>query len=341
MKSIITNNLYEVLEVNPRARTSVIDAAWKALMKEVHPDIPGHSMRGDTAKSLNEAKDILTDSLKRADYDKQLNSINPSAIGPYKIIKQIAEGGFGRTYLAEHKILKEQVCIKDCSNVSLGDSGMLIDECKAVWDLRHYALPAMRDLIKMDDGRLVLIMSYIPGLTLQQIVEKTGALDSEHVCWITERILNALTYLHRNGVIHGDLKPQNIIVQPEKHMAVIVDFGLSLVKPNSKSEAKGYTEYYAPPEEIDGKPLVPESDYYSLGMTMLFALGGKAEYVTRKEVPDDTPDELCEFIKRLIARNVSGRPQYGKEDITDTFVEIRKKVFGRHRSGMKPIVGIN
>src|SRR5438046_8895298 len=118
-------------------------------------------------------------------------------------------------------------------------------------------------------------------------------------------------------------------------MAVVVDFGLSDVKTTSKSESKGYTPFFAPPEEINGKPLIPESDYYSLGMTMIYALSGGAEYVERKQVPNDVPDELCGFIKRLIARDVNSRPQYDKEDLVDTFGEIRKKVFGRATSGMK------
>jgi serine/threonine protein kinase len=217
---------------------------------------------------------------------------------------------------------------------------MLIDECKTTWDLRHYAIPAMRDLIKMDDGRVLLVMSYIPGPTLEQLVNKIGRIDPEHVSWITERILNACMYLHRNGVVHGDIKPQNVIVQPDKHMAVLVDYGLSMVKPTSKDESKGYTPFFAAPEAISGKPLIPESDYYSIGMTMVFSLSGGTDYVERKVVPTDVPDELCAFIKRMIARSVDNRPQYPKEDVVDTFIAAREKAFGRRRSNLKPITGI-
>lgn len=329
-------DLYQVLEISPNARTSIVEAAYRALMKDNHPDI-ARTTAGEHAKAINNAHDILSDPDRRKRYDRERRSVTPKTIGPYKILSTIAEGGFGRTYKAKHDILKELVCIKDCSNISPEDTEMLIQEAKTVWDLRHYALPAMRDLIQMDDGRVLLVMSYIEGLTLQQIIEKTGKLDYEHVCWISERIINALNYMHRSGVVHGDVKPQNIIVQDDRHMAVLVDFGLSAVKPTSTSEAKGFTPFYAPPEEVAGKPLIPESDYYSLGMTMLFALSGGTEYVERKLVPRDVPDELCSFIKRLIARDVSGRPQYGKDDLGDMIVEVRKKVFGRRRSGLKPI----
>ncbi len=331
-----TKDLYQILEVNQRARHEVIEASYHALMKLLHPDTGG-SVNGNTAKELNEAHDILSDSLRRMDYDRGRMPEVGKMIGPYKLMNLIAEGGFGRTYKAEHSILKELVCIKDCSNVSLQDTDMLIQEARTIWDLRHYALPAIRDLIQMEDGRVLLVMSYVEGPTLEQIVKKIGKVDPEHVAWITERILNALTYLHRHGVVHGDVKPQNVIVQPDKHMAVMVDFGLSMVKPTSKSESKGYTPFFASPEAIDGKPLIPESDYYSLGMTMIYALSGGPEYVERKEVPRSVPDKMCDFIKRLIAKSVASRPEYGKEDLTDTFIHLRENVFGRTSSNMKPL----
>ena len=333
-------DFYQVLEVHPRARTAVIEAAYRAMMKDVHPDT-GASTDGTRATDINEAHQVLSDPHQRRNYDRSREVDVGKTIGQYKLLDQIAEGGFGRTYRAEHKIVKELVCIKDCSNVTLADTGMLVEECKVLWDLRHYALPAMRDLIQLDDGRVLLVMSYIPGLTLEKIVQKTGAMDAEAVMWIAERIINALNYIHRHGVIHGDLKPQNIIVQEDKHMAVMVDFGLSLVKPTSNDQSKGYTPFFAPPEEIAGKPLVPESDYYSLGMTMLYALGGGPDCVARKEVPHDLHDEICKLIKWLIARDVKSRPQYGvlSEDLGDIIADVRQKAFGRTASGMKPIFG--
>ena len=334
-------DLYQVLEVNPRASTAVIEAAYRALIKEVHPDT-GASVDGTRATDINEAHDILTDPLKRRNFDRARNIDTGKTVGSYKLLSQIAEGGFGRTYKAEHNVIKELVCIKDCSNVSLAETSMLVEECKVLWDLRHYALPAMRDLLQMDDGRVLLVMSYIPGLTLAQTIEKLkGPMDPEAVMWITERIINALNYCHRHGVIHGDLKPQNIIIQEDKHMAVMVDFGLSLVKPTHTSEAKGYTPFFAAPEEVTGKPLVPESDYYSLGMTMLYALGGGNEWVERKMVPKDVPDAICNLVKRMIARDVNARPQYGKQedDLGDLISKVSTEVFVRTSSGMKPIFG--
>lgn len=255
-------------------------------------------------------------------------------VGNYRILSQIAEGGFGRTYLAEQMLLGTKVCIKHAINVSRDDELLLMEEAKAIWDLRHFAIPTLRDIIKLDDDSLALVMSYIPGPTLQQLVEKHKKIDPEHVAWITERCINALKYLHFHGVVHGDIKPANIIVQGENHSCVLVDYGLSVIRPAKDSTSKGYTPLYASPEQMNGTPLLPESDFYGLGVTMINALGGDVE---RRKVPTHTPDAMCQFIKRLIAPDVLNRPNWRKENIQESFQTVREKSFGRKTSGMKPL----
>lgn len=326
---------YGVLQVKPNASVGVIQAAWKALMKVKHPDISDNE---EAAKRLNEAHKILSDPILRKEYDKERNNYVGKQVGNYLIKSKIAEGGFGITYLGEHTITKEPVCIKHCSEISPEYEEILIEEAKAVWDLRHYSISLVRDLLKLEDGSMALIQSYISGPTLEQVIEKAGPLDPENVAWITERVLNALRYLHYEGVIHGDLKPQNIIVQPNKHMAAIIDYGLALSKPGRNAKAKGYTQFFAPPEQEAGKPIIPESDYYSLGMTMLYMLGGE-DALLRKQVPVNTPDPMKEFIRSLIRKDVLQRPEYGKVDLYEEFVKVRFESFGRHRSNMKPIPG--
>jgi serine/threonine protein kinase len=210
-----------------------------------------------------------------------------------------------------------------------------------MWELRHFAIPSVRDVIRLDDGSLALISSFIEGLTVEQIVDKIGPIPAEHLAWMVERILNALWYIHERGVIHGDLKPQNIIVQHKTHTACIVDFGLSMIKPLSTDKCIGYTEYFAPPEQIQGKPLVPESDFYSLGIFMIYALcGGDMKRVVARNVPHDLPDPMSDFIKRLIVRDVLNRPSWHNENIFETFQKVRQQSFGRGHTNMSPIPGL-
>jgi serine/threonine protein kinase len=325
---------YKVLEVDSRASATVIKAAYHALVKLHHPDQGGDSKQ---FKEVTEAYGILSDPNKKKQFDKQSKDRKGTIIGSYRVLESIAEGGFGSTYKGEHLITKDPVCIKHCSMVSPAHDQILIDEMKSIWDLRHYALPVMRDLQRLDDGSLALIMSYIPGYTLEQIVEKAGKIEPETTAWITERILNALLYLHHHGVIHGDIKPQNVIIQPSNHSVVLVDFGLAMVKPGSSDKSLGYTPIFAAPEQIEGKPLLPASDYYGVGMLMVYALNG-GKRMDRKQVPDSVPDPMAHFISSIVKRDILLRPQ---DNLFDEFVKVRQASFGRTRSGMKNIPGFN
>jgi len=333
---------YEALEVHPRASREVIDAAFKALMKRHHPDVKQGTL-GRKARLFNEAHDTLTDPELRKHYDaNRFKSVSGTVLGEFRIDSPIAEGGFGKTYKGTHLTVDEPVCIKHCSRISAADTAILIEEAKAMWDLRHYAIPAVRNLLKLDDGSVALVMSYVPGPTLDEVVQSYAAkgerLDPEDVSWMVERILNALSYIHRHGVVHGDLKPQNIIIQPDSHTVVLVDFGLAAIKPSRTDKAKGYTDLFSPPEQMRGAPLLPQTDFYSLGMTMLYALnGGDVDRCTKLQVPNNLPDPMCQFLKRLIVRDPLSRPDWRSENLMETISETRKKSFGRTNSGMKTL----
>lgn len=331
--SIYEKDLYKMLQVHPRAQQEVIVAAYKSLLKIHAP----RALKDDEtiASALGEAYGILSNSSERRKYDEyRKNSETRTSLGPYQILKEVAHGGFGTTYKAEHTLLQEYSCIKHCSEISHTSEEILKQETRAIWNLRHYGIPNMRDLLKLDDGSYALAMSWIEGPTLQQLVEKHGRLEPENAAWIAERLLNTLAYIHHHGVLHGDIKPQNIIVQEDTHIVVLVDFGLACVKPTASTGSKGYTELFSPPEQMAGRTLVPGSDFYSLGMTILYALGGGFDAVQHKNVPADLPDPMCDFIKSLIVRNVLDRPMQA-EKLFESFKQVRFDSFGRSSSNMK------
>lgn len=319
---------YATLEVDPRASEEVIRAAHNALAAKATKA---------RKEELDAALEVLGYPKKRVAYDAERNEQTGKVIGQYKVIEKIAEGGFGTTYKAEHVRLGTPVCIKHCSRIDRAMDRILEQEARAVWDLRHYAIPAMRDILRLDDGSSALVMSYVEGPTLEQIVQKSGQMDPEHVVWIMQRVLNALQYLHHHGVVHGDIKPQNIIVQPDKHMAVLVDYGLAMVKPKPSDENIGYTEVYSPPEQIEGKPLLPETDLYSLGMTALFALNANERLVQKKMVSNKVPKAMRDFLMGLIVRDTLARPNWSKVDLCDQIIEVRREAFGRAQSNLKPL----
>ena len=255
-------------------------------------------------------------------------------IGSYEIVSKIAEGGFGTTYKAMHSIANMPVCIKHSTDCSDEDEKILVKEAQSIWNLRHYGVPAIMDIIRVSDKSLALVMSYIPDKNLAEVLEDhPNGLEPEDVAWICSRTLNVLKYLHMHGVIHGDMKPQNMMIQQEEHLVTLVDYGLASIRPTAMTESIGYTPYFAAPEQIAGKTPIPETDLYGLGMSMIFALGGDVEKV---KVPATTPDNMVKFIKDLIRRDPLQRPKIWKEDLCETFRQVRLKDFGRDSSGMKP-----
>ena len=94
-------------------------------------------------------------------------------IGNYRVLSLIAEGGFGKTYRAEHVALKSPACIKHANKVSDADEKLLMQEGAAIWDLRHYGIPSIRDVFKLKDGSIALVMSYIPGPRWHRLSKST------------------------------------------------------------------------------------------------------------------------------------------------------------------------
>jgi serine/threonine-protein kinase len=251
-------------------------------------------------------------------------------IGVYKIIKQIGEGGFARTYLGEHDKLKEYACLKQNINMEPEDVELLLKEAKLLWHIHHYALPTLRDFIQCPDDSFVLVMTYVEGKDLYKIVEKDypRGIHPEHVCWMMQRMLNAMHYLHYNNIIHGDIKPQNIIIKPKEHLAVLVDYGLSTLRPGRMTRCPGYTPAFAAPEQLAGKPPIPETDIFGLGVSMIYALGGN---FAAKTLPDSVPKKLKDFILKMVVHDPLARPKNAAE-LNKTLSDLREEVFGRRSS---------
>jgi serine/threonine protein kinase len=329
-------DFYSLLTVSPAAEMDVIKAAYHALMLRHHPD---HGGDAGICAALNGAAAILLDPAKRSAYDGKLEKDRKGVIGLYKVIEEIGSGEFGRTYKAEHILLKELACLKQQKHLNPVEEADFIQEAKTIWNIHHYSLPSMRDFFRGADGCCVLAMSYIPGKNLQKLVQKRGGLDPETVCWISQRLLNALHYLHFNGVVHCDIKPANVILEADAsglatHNAVLVDYGFASLQPSRHSKPAGYTPLYAPPELIACRPPLPESDLYSLGCTMLFALGATDRQLAAREAPKGTPTSLEEFINHLVLHNPSERPTWEKADLVKQLSDIREKAFGRRNSNI-------
>jgi serine/threonine-protein kinase len=250
-----------------------------------------------------------------------------ATIGNYRINKIIAQGGFANIYQAQHIALDELACIKQCRVKSDDYAALLREEAKILWKLHeHHSIPHSKDFIKAPDGSHVMVMSYIDGKTIDKLVPDNSRMHEEDACWITQRLLEALYYCHYNGVIHSDIKPSNVIVEPKKHDIKLIDFGLAVYKPKGTTNPLGYTAAFVAPELLEGKPPIPETDLYGAGLVMLYALGGNVE---TKAFPKDISFQVREFCTSLLRYDPLQRPNWEKQDIIQKLADIRQEVFGR------------
>lgn len=246
-------------------------------------------------------------------------------IGQYEVLKKIGEGNFGRTFEGRHRILGTPACIKQERTGNPVYMKLFREEATLLARIHHVSLPAFRDYLELPDFGQVIVMSFIAGENLRKKVSEEGAIDDEHITWIAQRALDALSYLHFRGIVHCDVKPDNLILHLEEHNAVLVDFGLGIANPDATTLAKGGTESYVPPEFENGLPPIPASDIYSLGKTLVFLAGGNPQTGT---LPKNMHPQLAECVRAMIRKDPLARPQ-DAHSLSRAITEIRRRIFGR------------
>lgn len=198
-------------------------------------------------------------------------------VGKYRIVAPLGSGGFGTVYLAEDTWIDKKVALKVPHRQNL-DFGELVREPRLLASLSHPNIVTVLTAEKQD-GIFFIVMEYVPGDTLEQIIERDGALDLPRVLDYTCQICNAVDHAHRQGVIHRDLRPGNVLVT-EQGMIKVADFGTSRFL---EIAAHGTTVIGSPPymapEQFHGKAVFA-SDIYSLGVTMYQMLTGGLPYNT-------------------------------------------------------------
>jgi len=198
-------------------------------------------------------------------------------LGKYKIIAPLGSGGFGTVYLAQDTWIDKKVAIKVPHRQGL-DFGELLREPRLLASVSHPNIVAITTAEKQD-SIFFIVMEYVPGETLENIIALQGALDLNRAIDYSCQICNAVDHAHRQGVIHRDLRPANVLVG-ENDMLKVADFGTSRFL---EIAAHGTTVIGSPPymapEQFHGKAVFA-SDIYSLGVTMYQMLTGMLPYDT-------------------------------------------------------------
>ncbi|BCS34085.1 hypothetical protein TBR22_A33140 [Luteitalea sp. TBR-22] len=196
-------------------------------------------------------------------------------LGKYRILSPLGSGGFGTVYLARDTWLDKQVAIKVPHRQGL-DFSELLREPRLLASVNHPNIVAITTADKQDDV-FFIVMEYVAGETLESVLEREGALDLPRALDYTVQIGNAVDHAHKQGVIHRDLRPANVLVS-ENGMLKVADFGTSRFL---EIAAHGTTVIGSPafmaPEQFQGKAVFA-SDLYSVGITMYQMLTGELPY---------------------------------------------------------------
>ncbi len=215
----------------------------------------------------------------------------------YRVIEPLGEGGMGAVYKAWDARLELFVAVKELVPQPGLDARALDQlrrqfrrEATVLARLDHPHLVRVTDFFE-EGGNVYLVMNLVEGESLAERIAREGPLPEAEVLIWAGQLLDALAYCHRAGVVHRDVKPQNVILQQDGR-AVLVDFGLVKLwdpqDPRTRTAIWGATMEYAPPEQLGlgGGHTDPRSDLYSLGATLYHALTGQAPPMATERVAE-------------------------------------------------------
>lgn len=212
--------------------------------------------------------------------------------GSYQVLSVVGSGGSSQVYKAKHVFLGRPVAIKVLHASHVGNDEQVkrfLQESRAVSSLHHENIVSLYDFGLTDDGRPFLVMDYLEGTSLFDLIKTNGALEPMRAVNIFKQVCEALNHAHQKGIVHRDIKPGNIVLQCEdgqEDRAKLVDFGLAKIMSWATLDAFHHTQQgivfgsprYMSPEQCADKAVGTSSDVYSLGASMYEALVGHAPF---------------------------------------------------------------
>ena len=208
-------------------------------------------------------------------------------VGPYRIAHLVGAGGMGRVYKGVNPAIRSRVAIKVLSH-ECSQRPDLIDrffaEARAVNLIRHESIVNVLDLSKLADGRPYIVMEYLDGLPLGRVIAHRGRLPAGTLARLISEVLSALGAAHEKGVVHRDIKPDNIFVTLQGR-AKILDFGIAKLTvehrdapdPTREGSLLG-TPHYMSPEQARSWPVDARADLYAIGIILYEGTTGRKPF---------------------------------------------------------------
>ena len=242
--------------------------------------------------------------------------------GRYRLLAKIATGGMGEVWSAQDEVILRKVAIKILKAEYLSNPGFVErfrTEAKHAAMINHEGIANVFDYGE-DEGAAYLVMELVPGEALSSILERDKTISEQRVIEIIVQTARALSAAHREGLVHRDIKPGNLLITPEGQVK-ITDFGIARVTnqvPLTQTGQVMGTVQYLAPEQATGKPATAASDIYSLGIVAYEALAGKRPFTGENqmaiamaqisEVPPPLPSTVDPRLARLIMDSLAKKP---------------------------------
>ncbi|MFR5000386.1 MAG: protein kinase domain-containing protein, partial [Slackia sp.] len=213
--------------------------------------------------------------------------------GRYKITERIGIGGMAEVYKAQDQVLGRSVAVKVMLPQYAADSEFTArfkQEAASAANLQSPYIVNVYDW-GQDEGTYFIVMEYVRGTDLKSAIQQRGAINQRKVAEIGSQVCQALSVAHGQDIMHRDIKPQNIMVQPDGNVKVM-DFGIARAKNSVKAKTSSVlgTAHYSP-EQAQGKELDGASDIYSLGCVLYEAATG--------QLPFDGPDAVSVAMRQV------------------------------------------
>lgn len=245
----------------------------------------------------------------------------------YQLIEELATGGMATVYRGIDLMLERTVAIKVLrQDYSDNDEfrELFRQEAKAAANLSHPHIVTVHDF-GFDSGRLFIVMEYVPGTDLKTILRGQKPIGVIEATSLLIQACSGIGYAHRAGIVHCDIKPQNMLVTPDQNLKV-VDFGIARALASIPSDEQldvvwGSPQYFSP-EQASGLPPSPASDVYSLGVVLFELVTGKLPFI------GNTPEELVHQHREILPPS----PRKLNPEIPSSLEQVILKVLSKEPS---------
>ncbi|MBX9584456.1 MAG: protein kinase, partial [Gemmataceae bacterium] len=254
-------------------------------------------------------------------------------LGKYKVLERLGSGGMAHVFLCEHTLMRRRVAVKVLPVAKAADKANLerfYREARAVAAVDHPNIVRAYD-IDQDDHLHFLVMEYVDGTNLQELVKRFGPLDVTRACHYVAQSAVGLQHAHDNGLIHRDVKPGNLLLDRAGAVKVL-DLGLARFFHDTEDHLTrqyddailGTADYLSPEQAEDSHAVDIRTDVYSLGATLYYLLAGKPPFpdgtipqkliwlrsrepAPVRELRPEVPDGLAAVVARMMAKNPADR----------------------------------